>query len=582
MGTVALKRQLLTGGEVLALDGGAAVHEALVIDESGRVAGVGSAAEMAAIAGDLPELVDLGGATVMPGLIDTHPHVLHFGARERAVLDITDCRNHHEIVERIRHRAAITPAGEWIVTTPVGEPHYFVRRSYRDLDERRLPNRTELDRATTDHPVHIEAWAPRSPNVCAFNTAGLRRCGLTDTVPDRVSDVHFERAEDGSLSGIVHGAVNNYYCFDPYWVQIRSHLPGPASWELHEATVEEMAVYNARGVTTIFEGHNMSPAHIGVYRELRQQGRLSLRVQCAMEVEGFAYPPWQPLTLGQYEANLSLGAALAADIGRTDDMLRMSGVTFGQGGPCWPGGIRMPDPYMGPYGEPTTGITFLSPEKLSAFVSTCLRGDLQANFVLTGYRDHDDVLAELARHPIDQVRIAARSNNWLIQHAILITDAHARAYADYGFRLTTCMGFSAAKGDLYGERIGRWVWRDQVPLKRLLQAGLDVGLGSDWGPKSPWENLVLAETHEFWGSGHRNDGPDHAVSRSEALAMWTRDAAKTLNWEGIGTIRQGGWADLAIVDRNPLSCSLHDLAGTNVLRTFLGGKTVYDRNGGTT
>ena len=64
--------------------------------------------------------------------------------------------------------------------------------------------------------------------------------------------------------------------------------------------------------------------------------------------------------------------------------------------------------------------------------------------------------------------------------------------------------------------------------------------------------------------------------------MWTRDAAKTLNWEGIGTIRQGGWADLAIVDRNPLSCSRHDLAGTNVLRTFLGGETVYDRNGGTT
>ena len=186
---------------------------------------------------------------------------------------------------------------------------------------------------------------------------------------------------------------------------------------------------------------------------------------------------------GRVRSQPGIGASLAADIGRSDDLLRMTGVTFGQGGPCWPGGIRMPEPYLGPYGQRTTGMTFLSAEKLSAFVSGCLHNDLQANFVLTGYRDHDDVLAELDRYSREEIRSAARRNNWLIQHAILITDAHARAYADYGFRITTCMGFSAAKGDLYGERIGTWAWRDQVPLKRLLRAGLDVGLGTDWGPE---------------------------------------------------------------------------------------------------
>ncbi|MDG2113644.1 MAG: amidohydrolase family protein, partial [Actinomycetota bacterium] len=422
---------------------------------------------------------------------------------------------------------------------------------------------------------HIEAWAPRSPNVCAFNTAGLRRCGITDTTPDQVSDVHLERAEDGTLSGILRGAVNNYYCFDPFWVQVRSHLPGPATWELHDATVEEMAVYNRRGVTSIYEGHNMSPGHIAAYQDLERDGRLSLRVQCSMEVEGFAYPPWQPLTIEEYQANLAMAGELASAIGHTGDMLRMTGVTFGQGGPCWPGGIRMYEPYEGPYGRRTTGITFLSPEKLSAFIDACLDTDLQANFVLTGYRDHDDVLAELSRHPVERVRAAATANNWLIQHAILITEAHARAYADLGFKLTTCMGFSAAKGDLYGERIGPRAWQDQVPLKRLLDAGLVVGLGTDWGPKDPWENLELAETHEFWGSGHRNDGPDHAVTRAEAVAMWTRDAARTLDWPDIGTIHTGGWADLAVLDRNPLTCSLDELRSTAVLRTVVGGESVF-------
>jgi predicted amidohydrolase YtcJ len=570
-----MARRLFTGGRVLSMDGVTPPREALVVDDDGRVAGTGGRDEMTALAGGDAEVVDVDGATILPGLIDTHPHVLHFGARQRAVLDIGDCRNHAEIVERIRARAAVTPPGEWIVTTPVGEPHYFVRRSYLDLEERCLPDRHELDRATTDHPVHIEAWAPVTPNVCAFNTAGLRRCLLTDTLPSRICDVQLDRAEDGSLTGVLRGAVNNYYCFDPFWVQVRSHLPGPASWELHDATVAEMAVYNARGVTAVFEGHNMSPTHIGVYRDLADRGLLSVRVQCAMEGEGFAYPPWQPLTLAAYRANLDLGASLCRSTGRGGDLLRVSGVTFGQAGPCWPGGIRMHEPYLGPFGAPTTGMTFLSPEKLAAFVDACLDTGMQANFVTSGYRDHDDVLGELAGRDRRTVSEAVERDNWLIQHAILITEAHARAYAGYGFKVTTCMGFSAAKGDLYGRRIGRWAWRDQVPLQRLLRAGLVVGLGTDWGPKDPWENIVLAQTHEFWGSGHRNDDADHAVSREQALAMWTRDAARTLAWDDIGMIRPGAWADLCIVDRDPLTCPLHELAATTVLHTVLGGRTVH-------
>jgi len=419
----------------------------------------------------------------------------------------------------------------------------------------------------------VWAWAPRTPNLAAFNTAGLRRCRLTDSLPDRVCDVWFDKDDDGRLTGVVRGAVNNYYCFDPFWTQVRGHLPGPQTWELHDATVAEMAAYNARGVTTGFDGHNMSPAHIGAWRDLRAAGRMTMRMLCAMEGEGFAYPPWQPLTLDQYRANLSLGCSLV-DV--DDDLLRVSGVTWGQAGPCWPGGIRMHDPYRGPFGEPTRGMTFLSGVKLNAFVDFCLGERLQANFVTSGYRDHDDILAELAGRSGADVRAVATTTNWLVQHAILITEAQARAYHDLGFKLTTCMGFSAAKGDLYGERIGPWVWRDQVPLRRLLRVGLTVGCGSDWGPKNPWENLALAETHEFWGSGRRNDGPDHAVTRAEALRMWTVDAAKVLDWDGIGSLRTGAWADVIAVDRDPLHCALDELAATRVLRTWLGGRVVHD------
>ena len=86
------------------------------------------------------------GATILSGLVDTHPHLMHFGTFAEPLVDIADARSHDDIVERIRARAADTPAGEWIMTTPVGEPHYFLRRSWRNLAEGQLPGRRVVPR----------------------------------------------------------------------------------------------------------------------------------------------------------------------------------------------------------------------------------------------------------------------------------------------------------------------------------------------------------------------------------------------------------------------------------------------------
>ena len=102
-----------------------------------------------------------------------------------------------------------------------------------------------------------------------------------------------------------------------------------------------------------------------------------------------------------------------------------------------------------------------------------------------------------------------------------------------------------------------------------------MAAGSDWGPKNIFEHIALAETHEFWGSGRRNDGPAQKVSREEAVRMWTCDAARALDWEGIGSLAPGSHADLLIVDRDTLSCPIEDLAATKVLKTVLGGEIVH-------
>ena len=196
------------------------------------------------------------------------------------------------------------------------------------------------------------------------------------------------------------------------------------------------------------------------------------------------------------------------------------------------------------------------------------------NFIGAGDRDHDDFL-DRAEATVTNTP-SVRDRHWILQHAYLMSEEHCRRYASLGFDVTTSMSFCWGKGELFRERIGEKVLKDLIPLRRLLDHGLTVGCGSDWGPKNIFEQIALAETHEFCGSGHRNLGPGQPVTRAEALLMWTRDAAAVMQWEGIGSLAPGNHADLIVVDRNPAECANDELAGTKVLRTLLGGKTVYD------
>ncbi len=559
---------LYVNGRVLTLDGQPPA-EALAVRD-GKVLAAGDAAGVRARAGKGAEEVDLRGATLLPGLIDTHPHLMHFGALAAPLVDLSDASSHADIVARIAERARRTPAGEWIMTTPVGEPHYFIRRSYRDLAEGQLPARAVLDGATTDHPVMIQAWAPVIPNVCAFNSTGLARLGIDRRSPDRTSNVWIEKDAGGEPTGILRGSVTNYYTGDPFMNRLLAELPLLRGDLILPGTKEAMRAYNALGVTTVYEGHAMGVPNIEAYRMLRQDDALTVRVLATLEAESYALPWEHALTDDEFRARLDLALAL---VSVDDDRLRVNGVTLSRGGPCWPGFLLMREPYQGPYGEPTRGVSFVSAAKAETAMRFCAAHGLRLNVIVAGTGEHDEYLDQLeavaATHDF-------RDRHWILQHAFFVEEAQARRYAALGFDVTTSMSFCWGKGDLFVERIGAHVLPDLIPLRRLLDAGMTVACGTDWGPKNVFEHLALAMTHRFCGSGRSNLGPAQRVTRAEALAMWTRDAARVLRWDGIGTLAPGNHADLIVVDRDPLACPVDELPATRVLRTVLAGAVVYD------
>lgn len=544
-----------------------------ILIQGGRVAAVGRHGDLISLTDGSTETFDLRGATVLPGLIDTHPHLLHFAARQAALVDISDASSHDEIVSRIAARAETTPAADWIMTTPVGEPFYFIRRSYKDLAEGELPTRQTLDRATSQHPVVIMAWEPNIPNTVAFNSMALARLGVTRELPDRVSGVIIEKDEHGEPTGRLHGAVNSVFSNDEFAYKLWRKVPVADFDLVLPATKRAIASHHRLGVTAIYENHFMQRRQINVYRRLRDAGELPMRVMAAEEAE-FLGSAWaQPREADDLIRALE-GASNSVE--QTDDLFRVSGISVMWDGGVYPGQMMMRDAYFGPNGEETRGWFMMDPKKIEVVMLFCAERGIRLNTLCVGTQAHEENLAMLERlvqtHDIRPLR-------WVLVHSPFIEAEQVTRYRALNFDVTTTMTYLFGMGDLFRKRfkpeLRDALMRDLLPLRRYFDAGMTVAGGADWGPKSVFEQIQLSLTHTT-PSGYCNLGPAQTITRTEAISMWTRNAARLLRWNDIGSLKPGCHADLIAVDRDPFASTVDELGGTRVLRTMFAGHTVYD------
>jgi predicted amidohydrolase YtcJ len=541
--------------------------------QDGRIAAVGRESDLRSLAGKATVVRDLKGATVLPGLIDTHPHLLHFAARHAQLVDISDAVSQDDIVRRIASHAGTAPAGEWIRTTPVGEPFYFIRRSYRDLAEGELPTRQTLDRATDRHPVVIMAWEPNIPNTVAFNSMALAHLGVTRELPDQVAGVFIEKDAAGEPTGRLHGAVNNVYSEDEFAYALWRKIPPGDPARVLPATKQAIATHHRLGVTGIYENHMMQRAQIDVYRQLRHAGELMMRVTAAQETDSFGNAWAQAREDDRYLRALER----AADAVETsDELFRVNGVSIQWDGGVYQGQMMTKQPYVGPRGEETRGWLMMDPKRIEQAMRFCAERRIRLNTLCVGAQANEENLAMLERlaqtHDIRPLR-------WILVHSPFIEESQVQRYKALNFDATTTMTYLFGMGDLYRRKFKPEfrdaMMGDLLPLRRFFDAGMTVTAGADWGPKNVFEQIQLALTHTTPG-GYCNRGPAQTISREQAIAMWTREAARLLQWSDIGSLQAGHHADLIVLDRDPLSCGLGELAGTRVLRTMFAGSTVYD------
>jgi len=532
--------RILYDGEILTVNDEFDVASAVAIRD-GRFLAVGGTDEIRSLAGPETTQRDLRGRTVVPGLVDSHVHVRQVGMDLERV-HLFDATSIDEVLDAVREGAAGTPAGEWVIAG------WGWHES--QLDEKRLPRRAELDGAAPENPVFV----PRGAHVAILNSPALERAGIDADTDDPEGGTIVRDPETGEPNGVLLEAARE---------KLAEPVVPDRGYEEFVADVERaMAELNSRGVTAALEP-GLERDELRAFMDVHRRGDATLRVDALVRVHG----------LDDVEA---ASAYFGRDFG--DDLLKIGGTKYVLDGGVE--GARLREPYNvveGVQEDPEyRGHMLLPPGGKEEFRELAARvaelghqlqthavGDETMEFLADVYEEVD------REQSIDDLR-------WTMVHVFLPTEAVLDTLEELDVHCAvqnhpTYLGQNML--DLWGEERAAGA----IPLHTLLDREFVVGGGTD-APVVPWfpfESLWWMVTRGTVTAGTL--GPEEAISREEALRLWTINAAYTMGWDDrIGSIQPGKRADLAVLDTDYLSCPADQIRNIDVELTMLGGDVVYE------
>ena len=528
---------LIRGGNVFTSTNGAPWAEALVIEGS-RIAGVGPLDELVERFPRAAEL-DIGGRTVLPGLIDAHNHFLATGES----LSSVDARYPNtgsidELVRRLTEAAVRTPNGEWI--TAFG---------WDDAKYRQQLTRWDLDRASVANPIRVHHVSGHHVFV---NSRALDQRGVGAGTPDPQGG-RLVRGPDGQLTGLCLDAGMNLIL--PVAVDIGAHGPNFHT----ETTVAESVAHIERagrafleaGLTTVCDAQ-VTSCELVAYREARRQRTLGVRTVC------------MPLS-NQLNEFLALG--LAGPFG--DDHLSLGAMKFYADGSLIGGTASFSDPY-GENGQ-FEGSMYWSPAELHEMILSAHLAGWQVGVHVQGDRAISVVLDALEA----AVRAAPRDHRHRLEHAGYPTPQLIERIARLGAITINQPNYLHDSGDEFLTRLGDRAHRLQ-PLRDELDAGITVVVSSDSDVTSfrPLETIRSAMARRTRSGAPI--GPSQMLSLEEALRAHTISAAYALRMEDrIGSIESGKLADIVVVDGDLATTPVEDISSLGIWLTVLDGRVEH-------
>ena len=480
------------------------------------------------------ERIDLGGRTVLPGLIDCHIHFLQF-ALGLSRLNVDRVPSLAETVYMVKERVDVTEPGHWII----GKGW-----NYNIWREQRFPRKEDLDPISPKHPVLLSS---KDGHVVWVNSRAMELAQMDRNTPDPDGG-KIERNASGKPTGILKERAAGL---------VWRAVPVPPKEMRQKALREAMKVANRMGLTGVHVGEGREAFED--FQELQTQGDLSLRV--------LMMPPGGMLNqLTEIGVHSGFGNEWIR-IGPIK--LFVDGALGGQTAALFEGYEGRPD---------NTGILTMTQEALTETVMRASDGALSIAIHAIGDRANHIALDAIAaaQEVIRQKRLRPR-----IEHAQLLRPDDFKRMAELGV-MASMQPIHATSDSVMADR--HWGARSAYSYawRRMLDSGVRLAFGSDCPVETldPLKGLYAAVTRKQEdGTPERGWYPDQCLSIKEAIRAYTLDAAYASGEERIkGSIEVGKWADFVVLSEDIFSEPPEKLLETEVVMTVVGGAKVYERS----
>ncbi len=541
---------ILMNGKIVTVDASVPTAAWIAV-RGGRVDAIGSDPKgFNRHVGDGTEIIDLGGALTIPGLIESHGHFTGLG-ESKLELDLTKARSWDDIVALVAEAAKSAKPGEWIQGRGWHQDKWD-RAPEPNVEG--LPFHDALSRVSPDNPVVLTHASGHSS---LANAKAMELSKITAATSDPEGGKIIRDSGGKAIGAFLENAQT--------LVRYRAGYATPEEAVAQRRRVIDLASKEclAHGVTT-FHDAGASFGTIDLYKKMADEGALPVRLYVMISAGS--------------DALAKRGAAYRM-IGAAGDHLTVRAIKRLMDGALGSHGAWLLEPYadLAPDDKNPAGLNTESLEEMKATAKFAIENGFQlATHAIgdRGNRETLDIYEEAFKaHP------GKTDLRWRIEHAqhLSLIDIPRFAQLDVipAMQAIHCTSDAPWVLKRLGEKRaaeGAYVWR------KLMDAGSVIPIGTDVPVEliDPMANFFAAVTRRL------KDGttffPDQKMSREEALRAYTVNGAFAGFEENLkGSLKPGKLADITVLSRDILTCPEDDIPGTEVLYTIVGGKILYRR-----
>lgn len=528
---------IIRNARITTLDAARPHAQALAVSD-GRIVAIGSEDEVMPLAAGA-RVIDAQGRRMIPGLNDSHTHLIRGGLNYNLELRWDGLRSLADAMAMLKAQVDATPAPQWVRVVGGFTAAQFA--------EKRLPTLQELNAIAPDTPVFLLHLYDRA----LLNGAALRACGYGRDTPDPPGG-QIARDASGQPTGLLLAKPNALILY----ATLAKGPKLPIEYQAN-STRHFMRELNRLGITSVIDaggGFQNYPEDYQVIEQLHRDGELTVRI---------AYNLFTQNKGGEVGDFRRWTDMLAPRQG--DDLLRHNGA--GEMLVFSAADFEL-------FNEPRPEL----PPSLEPELHDVVRLLVEKRWPFRIHATYDESISRIldVYEHVDR-EVPFDGLHWFIDHAETITPRNIDRIRALGGGIAV-QHRMAYQGEAFVERYGVQAARHTPPVRRMLQAGVPVGAGTDAtrvASYNPWVALAWLVTGRTVG-GLALYGQENLLEREQALRLWTQGSAWFSGDEDCkGTLAPGQLADFSLLSADYLRVDDAAIADITSVLTVVGGKVVH-------